>query len=312
MTPLVSVILPVYNRVRWVARAISSVLHQTYPAIELIVVDDGSDDGTRHVLHQFASRITHLSQDHAGAYAARNLALSRARGELIAFIDSDDLWSPDRLSRQVPLLERPAVGLVFGDAVHVVGGPGATTRTRRTCFGVTPPARGRVAAHFAWGNFVPTSTVLVRRRCFEECGAFTTSAAVSADYLKWFQIALHHDFEYDPHVLAQYTVHADGISHDVGRSLRARLQLFSDELARTNDSATREVLRRLLFNVSLHLAWAALRGKVTTPAETRRLVWRTASAAGGMDAPAWTTAFAVRHLRMRGRRFVRSRHMAGL
>src|ERR1043166_7317163 len=80
--PLVSVILPVYNRARWVARAISSVLSQSYSHLELLVIDDGSTDGTREILESFASRITILDRSHAGAEAARNLGLEYARGEL--------------------------------------------------------------------------------------------------------------------------------------------------------------------------------------------------------------------------------------
>jgi len=303
VTPLVSAILPVHNRASWIARAVTSVLSQTYPALELIVVDDGSTDDTRSVLDRFGSRVTVLCQEHAGVYAARNLGLGRARGELVAFIDSDDVWLPDRLSRQVPLLQRPQVGLVFGDATHVAGNADATTPSGLTCFQVTPPRRGLVAAHFAWGNFVPTSTVLARRRCFEESGEFSLAAPVSADYLKWFQIALRHEFDYTVGPLAEYTIHPSGISQDLGQSLRARIQLFSDELARTADPTTREVLRRLLFNLALHLAWAAFRGRAGRPSDGLVLAWGTAAPAG-LDAAAWTAAFAHHHMRVRSRRFM--------
>ena len=116
--PLVSVILPVYNRAASVARAIDSVLAQTYEPLELIVVDDGSTDRTRDVVRQFAPGVTLVEQEHAGAYAARNRGIAHARGELIAFIDSDDAWLPEKLARQVPLMSRDEVGLVFGDTVH--------------------------------------------------------------------------------------------------------------------------------------------------------------------------------------------------
>ena len=107
--PLVSVILPVYNRAIPVARAINSVLAQTYPRLELIVVDDGSTDGTRTVVRKFGSRLKLIAQDHAGVYAARNNGLRHACGDLMAFIDSDDTWFPEKLARQVPLMQRPEV-----------------------------------------------------------------------------------------------------------------------------------------------------------------------------------------------------------
>src|SRR5437762_7674264 len=117
---LVSVILPVYNRESTIARAIESVLAQTYRHFELIVVDDGSTDGTARVVESFDSRIRVVAQPHAGAYAARNRGLRSAHGELIAFADSDDAWLPDRLESQLPLMARPEVGLVFADANHVI------------------------------------------------------------------------------------------------------------------------------------------------------------------------------------------------
>jgi glycosyltransferase involved in cell wall biosynthesis len=97
------VILAVYNREGSVARAITSVLAQTYRHVELIVVDDGSTEGTRDVVERFAATVTLITQSHAVVYAARNLGLRHARGELVAFIDSDDAWLPDKLAAQVPL-----------------------------------------------------------------------------------------------------------------------------------------------------------------------------------------------------------------
>lgn len=299
MTALVSAILPVHNRANWVARAVASVLGQSYAARELIIVDDGSTDGTPELLRTFASHARILRQEHSGAYAARNLALRRASGEFVAFIDSDDAWLPERLSRQMTLMQRPEVGLVFGDAAHVSGGAGATASLGLSSFRVTPPARGRVAAHFAWGNFVPTSAVLVRRSCLEETGGFSVREARSADYLQWFQIALRHELDYVPEPVVQYTVHAEGLSHDLEQSLCARIRLFADELSRTSDPSVRDVLRQLLFNLALHLSWAVMRGRAARGSDALRLAWRTAMDSAGGDAPAWTAAFARHHLQSR-------------
>jgi glycosyltransferase involved in cell wall biosynthesis len=297
----VSVILPVYNRQDSVARAIRSVLEQTGCSVDLIVVDDGSTDLTRTVLKEFGSRITVIEQPHAGAYAARNLALRHAKGELVAFLDSDDAWRPDRLAAQLPLMLRPEVGLVFGDVVHVL--PGQTTDRRpRTSFQIAPPHRGRAAARFAWSNFVPTSTVLVRRRCLEEAGGFSEAEVRSSDYLMWFRIALHHELDYVDGVVAEYTLSADGISRDLGRSIDARIRLFSHELARTTDPAARSVLKRLLFNLSCSLALAAVRNQAGNVAHPLRRAWATAAAAANLAAAPWTAAFAMNQIRVRSRR----------
>jgi glycosyltransferase involved in cell wall biosynthesis len=248
-----------------------------------------------------APRIRAIRQEHTGCYAARNLALRHATGDLVAFVDADDCWRPDRLSRQLPLLDRPEVGLVFGDAAVVTGGPGNLRQAGATCFGITPPARGRVAPHFIWGNFVPTSTVLVRRTCLDEIGGFSVAEPVSADYLAWFRIAVRHELDFVAAPVADYAIHDGGISRDLERSLRARLRLFSAELARTTDPATRDLLRRLILHLSLHLSGAAMRGRTAAPWDALRCAGRSARAAG-VDAPAWTAAFAYHHLRRRAAR----------
>ncbi|HEX2092345.1 MAG TPA: glycosyltransferase [Longimicrobiaceae bacterium] len=297
--PLVSVILPVYNRAGCVERAIRSVLAQTYRPLELIVVDDGSTDGTREVVERFGASLTLLVQEHSGAYAARNLGLRHARGELIAFVDSDDAWLPDRLAVQVPLMHRPEVGLVFGDVIHVSAPRADAPRLGRTSFAVAPPRRGRAARQFAWCNFVPTCTVLVRRTCLEEVGGFATTVPFSADYLAWLRISLRHEVDFVGRPVAEYTVHPDGISFDLGRSLAARITLFSEELRRTRDPEPRAVLERLLFNLSLHLVLAVLRGRARN---VDRSVWRACGRAwlvAHFRAPLWGLAFFARQVGIR-------------
>lgn len=300
--PLVSVIMPVHNRETSVARAIKSVLAQTYRNFELIVVDDGSSDGTRNVVERFCPPVTLITQAHAGAYVARNLALRYARGELIAFIDSDDAWMPDKLALQVPLMRRPEVGLVFGDAIHVKAPQDGAPHTGLTSFRIAPPQRGRAVNHFASCNFVPTCTVLVRRSCLEEIGGFSEANQVSADYLAWFRIALRHELDFVDRPVIEYTVHADGVSFDLGRSLAARIDLFSQELAQATDPGTRRLLRRLLFNLSLSLALAVPRGRARKVSHPWRLAWSTASKVTRLEAATWTAAFAIDQLFMRTRR----------
>ena len=300
--PLVSVVLPTRDRARWVERAVESVLAQTYARLELIVVDDGSRDDTLQVLERFGSDIAVLPQARAGAYVARNLALRHASGELVAFIDSDDAWHPHRLAAQLPLMQRPAVGLVFGDAVHVSPRRNVLPRT---CFEVTPPRRGRVADDLAWGNFVPTSTVLVRRSCLDEVGGFPTSHAVSADYVTWFRIALRHELDYVDGPVADYTLNDTGISHDLGRSLLARIELFSTELQRTADPAVRTMLARLIFNLGLHLGLAAVRGRARRVPGAWRVVGRTIAVAAPRHLASWAGAFALHQTRVRTARRLR-------
>lgn len=110
-SPLVSAIIPTYNRAHIVCEAVESALAQTYPHIEVIVVDDGSKDDTLARLAQYGDRIRVVTQPNKGPAAARNLGIRVSCGELIAFLDSDDIWLPEKTERQVALLQRAGVSI---------------------------------------------------------------------------------------------------------------------------------------------------------------------------------------------------------
>lgn len=299
MTPRVSVLLPVYNRPLWIGRAIESVFAQSCPDVELIVIDDGSTDETPDVIKRFVPRVVSLRQPHRGAYAARNFGLAHARGELTAFIDSDDRWYPDRLSRQLPLFDAPEVGLVFGDAAIVDQDGPVPSRRRFTAFEITPPRRGRVSQHFVWGNFVPLSSVLVRRRCLDEAGGFPETASLSADYLTWFRISLRHTLDYVPALVFEYARHQGSISRNLVLSLRARIALFSGLLATTSDPVTVATLRQLLHNLRISLLLACVRRDRGNALSVLRGGVPTLADASMLERLQWTSGFAVNQLRVR-------------
>jgi glycosyltransferase involved in cell wall biosynthesis len=113
--PLVSVIIPVYNGAQFLADAVDSVRAQDYRPIDILVVDDGSTDGTPEVAERLATHIRYIRQDNAGPPAARNLGLRLARGTLIAFLDADDLWTENKLAIQIArLMQPPAADIVLG------------------------------------------------------------------------------------------------------------------------------------------------------------------------------------------------------
>ncbi|HEY9704613.1 MAG TPA: glycosyltransferase family A protein, partial [Allocoleopsis sp.] len=113
--PLVSVIIPVYNGDRYLKAAIESVLCQDYEPIEIIIIDDGSTDNSAKIAQIFGDKINYFYQENSGVAVARNTGILRSKGELIAFIDQDDLWTENKLTLQIDyLMKNPNIGLIIG------------------------------------------------------------------------------------------------------------------------------------------------------------------------------------------------------
>jgi glycosyltransferase involved in cell wall biosynthesis len=214
--PLVSVTIPVYNGQAHVAQALRSVLAQTHTHLEVIVVDDGSTDGTWDVLQSFGSSIRAIRQTNSGLAGARNAGLQAARGEFIALMDHDDVCEPERIAAQLKFLqEQPEVVLCSSDfSAFNADGPVSTSHTAAyysRCGaaegGVTarypqrgrldisgclkPPADnavvvltcfGRVYEEIALGNFVHPPTVMFRRSVLNEAGVFEPGARSMCDW----------------------------------------------------------------------------------------------------------------------------------
>jgi len=172
--PRVSVVIPTYNRAHLVAEAIESVLTQSFTDFELIVVDDGSTDQTEEVLRAITDpRLKYLEQPNQGASAARNTGIRAATGEYTAFLDSDDLFLPKKLSLQVALIaDNPAVGLVYGKYLSSIGaGLGGSMKTAGVCYPQLDLRRLLLGPAFHW------STVLIRRSALEQVGGFDPSVS---------------------------------------------------------------------------------------------------------------------------------------
>lgn len=171
---LISVIIPVYNGAAFIAAALESVLGQTYQSWEMIVVDDGSTDDTASVVHQFSDRVRYLYQPNRGPAAARNTGMAAAKGELIAFLDHDDQWTPDKLTVQANYLQQnPQVGYVLA-RMHIMLEPG-----------VTWPASLN-QSHYAQDpvGFVPSAT-LIQHTVFDRVGYFDSTLRQAED-VDWF------------------------------------------------------------------------------------------------------------------------------
>ncbi len=196
MFPPVSVIIPTYNRARLLVRAIDSVLTQGYTRFELLVVDDGSTDDTSEVLACYGDRLRVLRQDNRGAAAARNAGIREARYGLLAFLDSDDLFVPEKLARQVAALEgAPDCLISHTDEIWYRRGRLLNQKKRHARSG------GDLFARSLELCVVGMSTVLARRRFFELVGKFDEEMPCCEDYDLWLRAAWRLEFLYVPEPL---------------------------------------------------------------------------------------------------------------
>ena len=193
--PLVSVIIPTYNRASTLRRTVDSALAQTYQPLEVIVVDDGSTDATVEVLRSYGDRIHAISQPNGGPSAARNTGAKAANGEWLAFLDSDDVWKPEKIERQIRMVgdQAPGIDCCMANAaiINEDGSPGPTTfdvsgvGTRQSDgYWLNP------AALFASRFILFNQVALIRREAFVRVGGFNPELRLLEDHDLAFRLAL--------------------------------------------------------------------------------------------------------------------------
>jgi glycosyltransferase involved in cell wall biosynthesis len=233
---LVSVIIPTYNRAVTVRQSVQSALDQTWKSLEIIVVDDGSRDQTAEALAIFGDKIRVIRQENAGASAARNTGIRAAKGDVISFLDSDDLWLPEKTEQQVKLLERTRIAGVNCCVCNakMVSESGAVS----TSFGeadLNPRCRQGIwtnAAEILTTRFLLFNQVVdVRRELLDQAGYFRQDLKIMEDYDLALRLSLlgPWGFNADPLVIRQ------GGSDDSLSSSASRLDIFRLALAILND-----------------------------------------------------------------------------
>lgn len=192
--PDVSVIIPTYNRANLVGRSIQSVLSQTYRDFEVIIVDDASKDNTEDIIKSFFDkRIRYIRhKENKGGSAARNTGIRLAKGEFLAFLDSDDEWLPEKLEKQIEVFQKTSsdVGVVYTGYYWI----GNNTKT------YTPPDRitqkdGNIQAALLKENFVTTSAALVKKECFEKLGLFDERFPALQDWELFIRFSKYYCFK---------------------------------------------------------------------------------------------------------------------
>jgi glycosyltransferase involved in cell wall biosynthesis len=186
-TPLVSAIIPTFNRGWILNEAIQSVLDQTYQPMEIIVVDDGSTDDTRDILDSFGDGITVLYQENRGVSAARNLGIKHSHGELIAFLDSDDLWTPDKIACQVDFFcDNPNAVICQTEEIWIRNGKRVNPKNKHK------KLSGMIFEPSLELCLVSPSAVMIQRALFELKGFFDETLPACEDYDLWLRIATTH------------------------------------------------------------------------------------------------------------------------
>lgn len=184
MAPLVSVVLPTYNRWPMVAEAVESVLQQSFRGFELIVVDDGSQDGTLERLQDYGKSLTVISRSRRGVASARNLGLSWSSGKYVAFLDSDDLWRPAKLEVQTGYMEsHPGVAICQTEEIWVRNGVRVNPKKRHR------KPSGDVFHASLDLCLISPSAVMMTRKLLDRVGGFDERFPVCEDYDLWLRVA---------------------------------------------------------------------------------------------------------------------------
>lgn len=222
--PLVSVVIPTHNRAHYVTEAIDSVLAQSYPWVEIIVVDDGSTDNTRDVLLAYGSRLQYIHQQNynRGPAAALNRGIRDARGTYIALLDDDDTWRPDKLALQIPILENdPALGFLGSDLWITDAAGHITSR-------FSQPAD--VPATFAGlidYNMLGNSSVVIRRTVFDAVGGFDANLRTTQDYDLWLRMAKVSTFRCLDVPTTMWRIHGANKHLNKVQKLEDRIRIFT-------------------------------------------------------------------------------------
>lgn len=182
--PLVSVILPTFNRAWTLKNAIDSVLFQDYPNIELIIIDDGSEDNTRELLCAYKNKIMVLTQENSGVSAARNAGIKKSKGEFIALLDSDDAWDKRKVSCQVEFFKQNRKALICQtEEIWIRNGKRVNPKVKHK------KPSGMIFEPSLNLCLVSPSAVMMRRRLFEIKGYFNEDFTVCEDYDLWLRVS---------------------------------------------------------------------------------------------------------------------------
>ena len=211
--PLVSAIIPNYNYAKYLSDSIESVLAQTYPNVEIIVVDDGSGDDSKAVIDSYGDKITAIYQKNQGVSAARNNGVAAAKGVYLAFLDADDIWLPTKLERQVEMFGAdPELGLAH---VGLVEFDDSGTRLNESTEGMSGSVAGELLRFERPVILGGGSGAMVSRRAFELAGGFDGRMSTSADWDFFYRVCSRSKAGFVNEILLKYRVHGSNMHANI-------------------------------------------------------------------------------------------------
>ena len=254
--PMVTVVLPSYNSMHYIAETMETVLNQTYQDFEVLVVNDGSTDDTPNWINRLSQKepkVRMVSQANQGLAGARCTGVTNAKGKYVAFIDDDDLWEPTKLEKQVNSLEsNPQAGLCYTWTALADSGGKATGRV------IASNAEGNVWKQMTEMNIVCCgSTPMIRRSCFDEVGLFDHEVSPSDDWDMWWRISARYPFTLVREALILYRQHPNNSSKKCEHMLATSRILIERNFA----NAPMELLHlrnRSYGCIYLYLGWRAI------------------------------------------------------
>src|SRR5438093_705810 len=185
----VSIIIPAYNQAKFLAQAIDSALQQTHPDLEVIVIDDGSTDDTSEIAARFANQIRYIHQDNTGLPGARNRGIRESKGEYLCFLDSDDFYHPEKIQRQVALLDAdPRLGFVYCDII-TTDEAGQPLAEQCSVNSASRQMSGNIFQTLMMAGYFPPHTVMIRRQVLDAVGDFDPPLGGHADYDLWLRVS---------------------------------------------------------------------------------------------------------------------------
>lgn len=229
----VSIITPVYNTAPYLPAMLESVQAQTWQSYEHLIIDDCSTDNSREIVNRYQQinpKIRLVTQEaNSGPACARNRGISEAKGEFIAFLDADDLWFPEKTTRQLAAFrEHPEIGLL-GTGRFVIDEHGRTIHEESK---KTRPCWGKVSvAEFILDRIpLTTSSVMMRKACFAACGLFNESYANCSDFEFWMRVVQYYQVGFLDDKLVCYREHGGGISKKTVKSKISKIEIFENEI----------------------------------------------------------------------------------